>query len=253
MSDNNTPTNDRIEQLEARVEELEGRLEQRTITPTRRQAVKAGGGLAALLGLGATAGTGAAAPGDDGDTVWGSDTNRDDYYADEIDAKSVDTEQLGTGRHYAGAYSGSDHEARLTNCLNAASAGEIIYLEPAQYDSQRTVGTNLGFVGTGIVNGAASIWDWTFNSTVSLSNVEIGNTSNAVVIAANSSTVSNVRMRWENSQIVVQANECSITGVSAGVSGSEILLESGTVGNSTAGIASGANITDNGSNPDATH
>jgi hypothetical protein len=37
-----------------------------------------------------------AAPGDDGDTVWGSSSNRDDYYADELDANLVSTEHLET-------------------------------------------------------------------------------------------------------------------------------------------------------------
>ena len=62
----------------------------RQMMPSRREAMKAGG-LAAALG-GAFIGGAEATPGDDGDTVWGSSSNRDDWYADEVDANLVNTE-----------------------------------------------------------------------------------------------------------------------------------------------------------------
>lgn len=71
---------------------------QRKMMPNRRQVLKAGGA-AALFGAGAVGGA-SAAPGDDGDTVWGSDANRDDYYAGEIDAISVSTGVLNSINYF---------------------------------------------------------------------------------------------------------------------------------------------------------
>lgn len=100
MTDDNDHDHDRdrterlteiIEQQNERINQLEDVVQKQAqaIWPTRRQALKATGA-AAIFGAGAISNA-AAAPGDDGDTVWGSDQNRDDYYADEIDALTVST------------------------------------------------------------------------------------------------------------------------------------------------------------------
>jgi len=80
-----------IKQLEATVKKM---------LPTRRQALKTGAGGLLAGGL-FTAGQATAEPGDDGDTVWGSDTNRDDYYADEINANTVNTGEIDSSNGYA--------------------------------------------------------------------------------------------------------------------------------------------------------
>lgn len=54
---------------------------------TRRAAL--GVVAASVFGAGVFTGQASAAPGDDGDTVWGSDSNRSDWYADLIDANKV--------------------------------------------------------------------------------------------------------------------------------------------------------------------
>jgi len=68
---------------------------EKAVFPNRREMLKATAGLGALGAAGA-AGRASAAPGDDGDTVWGSSSNRDDYYADEVDANLVSTDVLFT-------------------------------------------------------------------------------------------------------------------------------------------------------------
>lgn len=67
----------------------------------RRQFLKAGAGAGAILASGAI-GRASAAPGDDGDTLWGSASNRDDYYADELDANLVSTGQVRSGESLSG-------------------------------------------------------------------------------------------------------------------------------------------------------
>lgn len=79
-----------IDKQQEQIEQLQKKIQGRG--PSRRRVLQAGG-VAALLGAGATGGA-AAAPGDDGDTVWGSDSNRDDYYADEVDANTVIAEYI---------------------------------------------------------------------------------------------------------------------------------------------------------------
>lgn len=83
-----------IEKQNERINQLEDVVQQQAqaIWPSRRQALKATGA-AAIFGAGAISNA-AAAPGDDGDTVWGSDSNRDDYYMDELDANLVSTGDL---------------------------------------------------------------------------------------------------------------------------------------------------------------
>jgi len=90
MSDDGPPENLTKEDLWNRLRRLE-----QHVFPSRRQILKAGGA-AALVGAGAAGGA-SAAPGDDGDTVWGSDSNRDDYYADELDANLVSTTFVNLG------------------------------------------------------------------------------------------------------------------------------------------------------------
>lgn len=138
---------------------------------TRRAAM---GALAAsVFGAGVLSGQAVATPGDDGDTVWGASNNRDDYYADEIDANLVSTgitqtETIGAGEyHYAGDYDGADPDARLGNALSAASPGNLIYLENAEYNTDRTFSNSYVLIGTFTRWADGSILmdtQWTFDS-----------------------------------------------------------------------------------------
>lgn len=104
MSDE-PPNAEKIDELEAQVskqqqvinmmaEQMEAMAE--VLPDSTRRRVMMAGGAAALFGAGAVGGA-SATPGDDGDTVWGSSSNRDDYYVDEIDANLVNTDQLKHG------------------------------------------------------------------------------------------------------------------------------------------------------------
>lgn len=77
-----------IAELENRVESLEAQLKK--MMPGRRE-VLAGGAAAGAGLLGFGVGQASADGLNDGDTQWGSDSNRDDYVVDHVDANSVST------------------------------------------------------------------------------------------------------------------------------------------------------------------
>ena len=95
-------------------------------------------------------------------------------WANEIDANSVSTEQIGNERHYAGAYDGDSATDRLNNTISDANAGDVIFLESESYDSI-TVSKRISIVGTGGYTGqepsilTSSGETWTFNDRVYLS------------------------------------------------------------------------------------
>lgn len=99
MTDTDTDTN--VDELEAQVEEQQQMIEElctklvelSQLLPEhdRRQFLKAGAGAGALLGSGLLGR--ASAQAGDGDTTWGSDTDRDDVYRDLVDATLVRTER----------------------------------------------------------------------------------------------------------------------------------------------------------------
>jgi hypothetical protein len=75
---------------------------------------------------------------------------------------ALSTEQIGSERHYAGAYDGSDADSRLDNALAAASDGDVIYLENAQYTADRTISKTLVIEGTR-QGGSTIVGVWTIN------------------------------------------------------------------------------------------
>jgi len=170
------------------------RLEQ-AVFPSRRDVLKAGGaaGAAGLLGFGA----GSASAADTSPDRVGASGNPVDVYLDELKDASgdlvadvddtgpvdfnrpVSVERIDSERHYAGAYSGSDPDARLDNALSAASSGETIYLEATTYDIDRTISSALTLVGGSSHNITGTIINatWTFNGNyITLKNVFLGGT-----------------------------------------------------------------------------
>jgi hypothetical protein len=85
----------------------------------------------------------------DGQTITpaqtGTSTNRGDVFADNVAPRSIASDYL-----YAGEFSGGDPDARLDNCLNAATRGTTIYLEAGDYTQNRTITTlGLDIIGAG--------------------------------------------------------------------------------------------------------
>jgi|GEM_PF-2883782 len=87
-TDDEQALRERVAELEATVAELTG---DATPEVSRRGALKAGGLLASLTGAGAIGAASAQGTTNDDDTKWGSPNNRDDYYADVVDANLIST------------------------------------------------------------------------------------------------------------------------------------------------------------------
>jgi len=98
---------------------------------------------------------------------------------------SLGVEQVGSNRYYAGAFNGTDADARLDNALSAASAGDVIHLENTAYTSDRTISTRLTLTGsnTGSNSDGSYIGGgaWTVDDGISL--VSVGAGSGSVTIA----------------------------------------------------------------------
>jgi len=153
---------DRVQQLESTVEKL---------MPSRRDALRMGAaGLAGAAGLGAASQPAEASTGSAG-TI-GSTSDRPDLIADDVGPRSIADDYL-----YAGEFSGGDPDARLDNCLSAATNGTTIYLENATYTDDRTIGTKLTITGTASTFSLGTFLDslvWTINSPTRITHVGAG-------------------------------------------------------------------------------
>lgn len=161
-----------------------------------------------------------------------------------LSAAAVDTETVGSERHFAGGYSGSDADARLSSALSAATDGDIIYLENATYLSDLAVSKFVTFIGTGSrFVGTEIDANWTFSSRVILKQVSFEDpTGNVLTIDGNNCGLYEVYCR-RSSSIEVNGTFVKIVGVTGG----EVTFTSNA---SSCIIDSSTNVTttDNGTN-----
>jgi hypothetical protein len=164
-------TDDKTRQLENRIDKLESTIEK--MMPSRRDALKMGG--AALVGGAAMSGTASAGTNQKG-TIGASPNDlvdiesEDINNADTITTKSLVTQNVNSGYVYAGAFPGSDPDARLTSCLNSSevSGGETVFLENDDYLANRSIETAVNLVGTSSVRFGTGI-----SGVITLSSTEI--------------------------------------------------------------------------------
>jgi hypothetical protein len=175
----------------------------------------------------------------------GDDSNRPDIVGDEGDFNSVVTETLSNDHHYAGSYDGSDPETRLTNALSAASVGDIIHLENADYGGTRTISTRLVFKGTngGNYSGTRINGSWTCDERVAIQGVYVSS-SGDLTFNADHSMLFRSTANSTGSNITISASRFKGIGLNGTAT---ITFESGTA----SGIIDGSTqitVTDNGSN-----
>jgi hypothetical protein len=101
----------------------------------------------------------------DGETV-GDGTTTADHQS--VSTDETQTKTIGSGdHHYAGVYDGANADARLDNAVSAASEGDVIYLENAEYTVNRTISKLLRIEGTqgfgGKYIGSAVSGEWTLD------------------------------------------------------------------------------------------
>ena len=119
-------------------------------------------------------------------TVVTSDVNNTNTTTTALEAESLVNDRI-----YAGAYAGSDPDARLDNALSDSSGGETIYLEAGQYTSDRTISIPVTIVGTSqFVDGT----DVTDDSTWTLDDRGIRLTN----------------LLWRGEKIICDSQDCTI-------------------------------------------
>jgi len=234
---------------------------------TRREMLAGAGilGGGALLGGGGTAAlTGnaqAAASTVDGDGDIGTPDNPEDVYADAvavfdgasnqigsfdetgITTPSVDTEQVSSGTHYAGAHAGSSPDARLGNALSAASDGDTIVLENATYVTNRTFTTaaRLNALGSDVSGGSTLDAQWTFDVRAWVNGIRLEG-SGEIVLNQNYSSVLTRVSSGNAPGVQVNADGCRISSFNH-----DVVFASGTSGG-LVDFSVDVNVTDNGTN-----
>ena len=168
--------------------------------------------------------------------------------AESVPAVSTDetrTETIGANEyHYAGDYDGGDADARLKAAITAATEGDCIHLETAEYTDTLTIRKPLSLIGT-IRSGTGT--NFTGSGTLrleerssELKNIRITD-SYTVNFSAARSVGDNI---IENgSGIIVSSVEVTLTRISTGTVTFESGTSSGIVDSSTK-----ISVTDNGSN-----
>ncbi|WP_336358982.1 hypothetical protein [Haloarcula sp. CGMCC 1.6347] len=107
-----------------------------------------------------------------------------------FDSDSVSTKQIASNRYNAGAFAGSDPDARLDNALSAIGSNSRLYLESATYTKDRSIGSTSKLIGP--TYGGASVIDanWTLNGFGTfLSHFRVSGTGQ-ITLAENISSVS---------------------------------------------------------------
>ena len=249
------------EQLDELAAELAPRLPtgthgDRVILPRRQFVAALGGtlGAGALMALGVDEATAQAAG------QQGTAEEPNDMFAWDLDVQNgatfngTDIEGVGTlsaedlvsDYLYAGAYDASDADARLDNALTAASDGDVIKLEAATYDADRTgtdsIDKSVSFEGTTFASTSGSVLDadWTIENADMLSKMRFSS-GNTLTIGGDQA-VTDV---WVNGDIVVTGNR-SVLGNLGGLG--SVTFESDTSNGSIGVIAQSIDVTDNGSN-----
>jgi len=225
--------------LEDRVEQLESTISK--MLPGRREALKLGG--AALVGGAAMSGSASAGTQQAG-TI-GTANNPVDLNSEDIDSVSVSTERIGDERHYAGAFDGPDADQRLDAALTAASSGDTIYLENAEYSADRTVSKVVTLVGDSSTQYDGAYFSGTVTFSVSVTILGVG--ADAATV-----TLQGRRGLWFGSYLGTGGEETSVTiegnrNRFLGLYGGAVTFASGTTSNIVDGSVE-TNVVDNGTN-----
>jgi hypothetical protein len=102
----------------------------------------------------------------------GTSSSPSTVVSDTTTANNIATQSVADDYLYAGAFDGSIPDARLSNCLNAASVGDVVYLENTAYTQDQTIDTLITMRGTGQIQEGSHISDALFSFTEPFSTIE---------------------------------------------------------------------------------
>jgi hypothetical protein len=179
----------------------------------------------------------------DGDN-WLDVNSQTGYTTPVLNTDDASPKRVADNWHYAGSYDGSDPDARLDNALAAANRGDRIYLESANYGSDRTISDWYVLMGTANTTlGSGPSLTWTVDSfRVQMYGLNAGS---ELTLNINSGTIHINGGRWgSGTDINVNTSGNRIIGIRGG----DVVFASGTSGNVIDGCVETA-VTDNdGSN-----
>jgi len=154
-----------------------------------------------------------------------------------LTADSVNTERIGSERHFAGAYDGDDIDTRLDNAIAAADLYDTIYLENGGYSS-RNLNKRLVLVGTGGIQNSGSSnsgGEWVFDDRILLTRFT----------ASSDITINSKRCQLE--QIGGGGGTVTINANGVGVfnsRGIDVSFASGTANGAANGLYDGSSVSD---------
>ena len=163
--------------------------------------------------------------------------------------ESIEAKTIANDYIYAGAFDGSNADARLDEALSAASNGDVVMLENAQYSSERTITTQLLLIGTMSSRSAGTeiAESWTFDTLAKLTNVIIRVSTTEIQFNANGSSASDIAFRGISPTVRFSASQCAIYNTIATGTDGAIVFDEGTSGGLADSIR-GPSVTDNGDN-----
>jgi hypothetical protein len=164
-----------------------------------------------------------------------------------LDGSGLKMQKIDNDRLYAGAFSGPDADARLTNAINTSSDGNVIYLESESYSANRTISKQLIFRGTSSVffSGTQMFGNYDINGSCKLEQIFFEG-ANIDFNKSNSSLSDSV---LRNTSVVVTDNKCKFEMLrgTGGAGGGSITFQSGTA-RSIVDSSIEIQVTDNGVN-----
>jgi hypothetical protein len=161
-----------------------------------------------------------------------------------LDSSGLKTQKIDDDRLYAGAFTGANADARLNSALSAASDGDVVYLESAIYDKDKTVDNRVSLAGTGIFFRGTRITGtttWTFNESAKLRDIHLPDDTVTVNFNGNGSVVTNL-----NSVSGVTVSVDATRFRATRLSGLDVVLEANSAG-CVVDASTNITVTDNGS------
>jgi hypothetical protein len=163
-----------------------------------------------------------------------------------VDNSGLKTKKIDDDRLYAGAFSGSDPDSRLTNALSAATDGDCIFLESKTYSANRTVGKNITLVGTSPqISGTQFAASLTFDGRVVLRQLRSGSAFDLTLNGADSMIRDCIFFSTGSPTVKINADRCSFISSGRDV---DIVFASTSNGGMVDACFGQPAVTDNGAN-----
>jgi hypothetical protein len=170
-----------------------------------------------------------------------SDVNSDNITnSGTITSESVDPKFLADDYLYAGNFSGSDPDTRLTNALSSMNTGQVLQLENAVYTVDQTIPRRIKLVGTNasalVAGSRLKSCTWTFGEQVTVRDIGLRDSAARLQGDFERSTITAIHGTGE---IVTNSDKVKIFGCH----NVNVVLNGNT---SVVSINTGLTVTDNG-------